>query len=168
MERKRARTGGAYEYRLSRAGEELRPVLSNIAEWGQRWARDIQDEDLDPGWLVWNIHRRLNTAEMPRGRTVIQFAFTDAPRNHRYFWLVADSGAVEVCLKHPGYPVDLHVRTTVRVMAEAWRGIRSLKQEIRAARIELEGKQALRRAFPRWLLLSAYAPIKRQRRNAPA
>ena len=163
LERRKGRDRDAHEYFLTEAGRELKPVITQIGEWGQRWARDIRPEDLDPGWLVWNMHRRLNTAEMPRGRTLIRIEFTDAPRNHRNFWLLATDGAVEVCLKPPGYAVDLSVRTTVRVMAEVWRGIRSLREELRADSVELEGRSELRRAFPRWLLLSVYAPIRRAR-----
>jgi DNA-binding HxlR family transcriptional regulator len=161
IERKQSADSGGYEYVLTKAGEELKPVLTGIGEWGQRWARDIRPEDLDPGWLVWNVHRRLNKAQLPPVRTVIQIEFTDRPKSGRYFWLLCDSGNVDVCLKHPGYTVDLHVRTTVRVFAETWRGIRSLRQEIRAGSIDLEGTVALRRAFPNWLLLSAYASIAR-------
>jgi hypothetical protein len=112
---------------------------------------------------VWNMRRRLNTAEMPDGKTVIQIEFTDGPKGGRHFWLVNDSGEVEVCLKHPGYTIDLHLRTTVRVLAETWRGIRSVRQEIRSGSILLYGKASLRSAFPNWLLLSAYAPIARKR-----
>ena len=158
-----AGSGDVLEYVLTPAGLELKLVLRQIGEWGQRWARDIRPEDLDPGWLVWNMRRRLDVAALPPGRTVIKLEFTDAPRNHRHFWLVNQDGEVEVCLKHPGFPDDLEVRTSLRVLAEAWRGIRSLRQEISAGRIRVEGKPALRRAFPGWLLLSVYAPIKRQR-----
>ena len=148
-------------YVLTAAGEELRPVLAGIAGWGQRWARDIRDEDLDPGWLVWTMHRRLNTAVMPPGRTVIQICFIDAPAHQRGFWLVCADGEVEVCLKPPGFEVDLTVTTRVRALAEVWRGIRPLDSEIRAGHIRVEGTTRLRRAFPGWLLLSAHASIKR-------
>jgi DNA-binding HxlR family transcriptional regulator len=163
IERKKSTEGGGYEYVLTKAGQELRAVLTGIGEWGQRWARDIRPEDLDPGWLVWNVHRRLNTAELPAGKTVIQIEFTDRSKDGRYFWLVCNRGNVEVCLKHPGYSIDLHVRTTVRVFAESWRGIRSVREEISAGSIGLDGKASLRRAFPKWLLLSAYASIPRMR-----
>jgi DNA-binding HxlR family transcriptional regulator len=163
VEKRRSGTSGIHEYHVTRAGMELKPIISQIGTWGQRWARNIRPEDLDPGWLVWNIHRRLNSAEMPAGRTVIQIEFSDQARAHRYFWLINNDGDVEVCLKHPGYDVDLAVFTTVRVMGEVWRGIRSLRQEIRAGSIRLDGKSSLRRAFPKWLLLSVYAPIKRKR-----
>lgn len=149
-------------YALTAAGEELRPVLAGIASWGQRWARDIRAEDLDPGWLVWAMHRRLNTAAMPSGRTVIQICFTDAPTHQRSFWLVCAEDNVEVCLKPPGFDTNLTVTTGVRVLAEVWRGIKLLDSEIRAGRIRVAGPTQMRRAFPSWLLLSAYASIKRQ------
>lgn len=101
---------------------------AGIGTWGQRWARDIRPEDLDPGWLVWNEHRRLNTAGMPPGRTVIHIEFTDGPRNGRYFWLVSNDSRVEVSLKNPGYAVDIDMRTTVQVLAESWRGIRPVRR----------------------------------------
>jgi hypothetical protein len=163
VERRQSNDAGIYEYVLTKSGQELKPVLTGIGEWGQRWARDIRAEDLDPEWLVWNIHRRLNTTTMPGGRTVIQIEFTDGPRDARYFWIVSNNGEVDVCLKDPGYTIDLHVHTTVRVLAEAWRGIRSIRQEVRSGSIRLDGKAPLRRAFPNWLLLSVYAPIPRGR-----
>ena len=149
-------------YVLTAAGEELRPVLAGIAAWGQRWARDFRHEDLDPGWLVWAMHRRLNTALMPPGRTVMQICFSDAPAHQRSFWLVCMDGNVEVCLKPPGFDVDLLVHARVRALAEVWRGIRPLDSELRAGRIRVEGPTKMRRAFPAWLLLSPYASIKRQ------
>jgi DNA-binding HxlR family transcriptional regulator len=149
-------------YALTAAGEELRPVLAGIAGWGQRWARDFRDDDLDPGWLVWTMHRRLNTAVMPRGRTVIQFCFSDAPAHQRSFWFVCAEGNVEVCLKPPRFDVDLLVTSRVRALAEVWRGIRPLDAELRTGRIRVEGPTNLRRAFPGWLLLSPYASIRRQ------
>lgn len=148
-------------YRLTQAGEELRPVLSSIGTWGQRWARDIGEQDLDPGWLVWAMHRRLDTRAMPTGRTVIGIVFSDAPARARRFWLVCTHPEVEVCLQHPGFDEDLLVTTPVRTLAEVWRGLRPLGPEIRAGRIALQGKAALRRAFPGWLLLSVYAGVKR-------
>ncbi|MEQ1618482.1 MAG: helix-turn-helix domain-containing protein [Terricaulis sp.] len=158
----RRRKEGASVYALTGAGEDLRPVLASIGAWGQRWARDIRPEDLDPGWLVWAMHRRLDTAAMPPGRTVIEIVFKDAPGQRRY-WLVSQGGNVDVCIKPPGFDTDVTMRVGLRAMAEIWRGLRPIAEEIRAGRLHLEGKAPLCRAFPRWLLLSAYAPIKRNR-----
>jgi len=162
VERKMSTRGP--QYCLTEAGQSLRPVVTSIGEWGQRWARDIRPEDLDPGWLVWMMHRRLNTAAMPPGRTVIQIEFADAPAKQRRFWLVHYRGKVDVCLKDPGYDTTVRVSTRVRTLAEVWRGIRSAKDELRAGHIHLDGASVDCRAFPRWLLLSAYASIERAAR----
>ncbi|HEX7082397.1 MAG TPA: helix-turn-helix domain-containing protein [Gammaproteobacteria bacterium] len=163
VERHASSAGRGFDYRLTRAGHDLQPVVASIGEWGQRWAREIRPDDLDPGWLVWNIHRRLNTAAMPAGRTVIEIELVDAPRSERRFWLVHEDGNVDVCLKDPGFEVDVTVSTTVRVLAEVWRGVRAIGDELRAGRLRIAGSPRHCRAFPRWLLLSAYASIKRER-----
>src|SRR6188474_1861822 len=123
--------GGA-DYQLTPAGEALKPIVRSIGEWGQRWARDIESGDLDPGWLVWSMHRRLNCAAMPPGRTVIEIEFVDAPAATRRFWLVHSGGAVDVCIKDPGYEPDVRVATPLRLWAEIWRGLRPLKSALRA------------------------------------
>jgi DNA-binding HxlR family transcriptional regulator len=150
-------------YQLTEAGQELRAVIGAIGQWGQRWARDIDADDLDPGWLVWAMHRRLDTQAMPPGRTVIALTFPDAAATERHFWLVCERHQVDVCLKPPGFEADLLVTSSVRIMAEIWRGLRPLSAELRCGRVRVEGATALRRAFPRWLLLSAYASIGRPR-----
>ena len=161
IERPPARGGTARLYRLTQAGEELRPVLQSIGTWGQRWARGIEAADLDPGWLVWAMHRRIDTAAMPEGRTVIGMVFPDAAPHQRRFWFVCSREGVEVCLKSPGFDENLTVTSSVRTLAEVWRGLRQIGPEIRAGRIALSGPADLRRAFPGWLLLSVYATVKR-------
>lgn len=163
VRRPRTGSGRTPPYVLTAAGEDLRPLIAAIGAWGQRWARDIRDEDLDPGWLVWAMHRRLDTRVLPRGRTVIELDFTDVPARHRAFWLVCRDGAVDVCLRPPGFDSDLTVTTSVRTLAEVWRGLRNLGLEMRAGRVRLEGDAKLRRAFPDLLLLSAFASIERRR-----
>jgi DNA-binding HxlR family transcriptional regulator len=149
------------EYSLTEAGLLLRPVVTSIGEWGQRWARDIRSEDLDPGWLVWAMHRRLNTPAMPPGRTVIEIEFVDAPAKQRRFWLVHCDGNVDVCLKDPGYDTTVRVATRVRTLAEVWRGIRTAKDELRAGRIHLDGAVGLLPCF------SAMAVVERVRADRP-
>lgn len=161
--RTRARGQGIQPYRLTPAGEELRPVLTSIGTWGQRWARDIEAADLDPGWLVWAMHRRIDTTMMPAGRTVIAFNFEDARPHERGFWLVCTPPRVEVCVRRPGFEEDLTVTTTVRTMAEVWRGLRPIGPEIQAKRMSIDGPASLRKAFPRWLMLSAFASVVRPR-----
>jgi DNA-binding HxlR family transcriptional regulator len=158
-----AGSGQTGRYFLTPAGLELKPILTSIGTWGQRWARDIAPDDLDPGWLVWNIHRRLNLAAMPAAPVVIEIRFLDGPRGRRLYWLVRTREGVDVCLHSPGLNVDLIVETRVRILAEVWRGLRPIVGELAAGRIALHGPRELCRAFPDWLLLSAYAAVERQR-----
>ncbi len=163
IEKRASGNSGVYEYFLTPAGTELESIIKGIGSWGQRWARDIQEEDLDPGWLVWSMRNRLNVEEMPKGRTIIQFEFTDAKPKERYFWLLVNEKKVDVCVKYPGNSPDIKVTSPVIVMAEVWRGIRPIRKAIADGAIQLEGKPSVCRAFPNWLLLSQLADIKRMR-----
>lgn len=120
-------------------------------------------DDLDIAFLAWSMHRNLDSARMPPGRTVVEFQFRNAPPDGRRFWLVHENGATQMCLKSPGYEVDLQVRADLRQFIEAWRGIRNLRQEIAAGRVQVLGPPALRKQFPSWLLLSGLAPHPRLR-----
>jgi hypothetical protein len=158
-----SRKGKPRSYAVTAAGQELSPLIDSLAVWGQHWARDMCLDDLDPGFLAWSMHMRLDPARMPPGRTVLAFEFTGAPRDCRRFWLVNEGGSVDMCLKDPGYEVDVHVRADLRCFIEAWRGIRDLRAEIRARRIELIGTPSLVKRFPDWLRLSGLAVYPRLR-----
>jgi len=83
-----------------------------------------------------------------------------APRRERFYWLVVNDGNVDVCVKYSGFDSDIKIFSTIRVMAEVWRGIRSLRDEIAIGSVVLEGNSKLRKALPNWLLLSHFAPVK--------
>jgi len=148
---------GIGKYRLTDAGRELEPILMAIGRWGQRWARDLVEDDLDPAFLVWSMHLRLDVERMPEERTVIELRFSGTPKGFEHFWLVIDGGSVDMCVKPPGYEPNILVSSDIRRFVECWRGFRSLRGEIRAGRIRVRGEAKHCRAFPEWLLLSALA-----------
>jgi len=150
-------------YQLTEAGAALAPLLDQLAVWGQHWARDMCSDDLDPAFLAWSMHTRLDTARLPRERVVLAFEFTGAPRDCSRFWLVSENGAVDMCLKDPGFDVDVQLRADLRLFVEAWRGFRDLRSEIRAGRVEVLGAPALTRQLPAWLKGSSIAPYERMR-----
>lgn len=158
------RQGRGREYQLTAAGEELRPVIDRLGEWGQRWARaQIGAEDLDAGLLMWDIHRRLDLDALPSGRVVLRFDFRGAPatmRCPRTWWLVLDRPEIDLCLKDPGFPVDLVVTADLRTLTRVWMGDVPLAGALRAGSIRLEGPPALVRAFPAWLRLSSFAGVE--------
>jgi len=155
-------SGRGHEYALTEAGLELEGVVMGLGHWGQRWARDMELDDLDPRHLAWSIHLRLNAEAMPAGRTVLQFEFTETPDDCSRFWILNTDGKIDMCIEHPGFDVDLTIRSELRRFVEAWRGIRSLEAELAAGRIRVEGPRALQRALPDWLLLSALAGVERE------
>ena len=160
---RRRSDGPGKEYAVTEAARELDPVVDHLAVWGHRWARDMVDDDLDPAFLVWSMHLRLDTETMPAGRTVIEFKFSGAPTDCRQFWLINRDGEVEMCLKDPELEVDLLVTAPLRTFVEAWRGFRDMREEIAAGRIKLFGSTDHCSRFPDWLQLSMLAPYPRKR-----
>lgn len=150
-------------YQLTRAGEELMPVVQALGTWGKRWIRRRADgNDLDPGLLMWDIHRRLHVDRFPARRTVLQFDLTDAPSKTRYYWLVVDRGSVDICLKDPGFDVDLYIAVNLETMTAVWLGDIPISQAIRQNELILEGSRDLQRQFKNWLQLSHFADVERE------
>ncbi len=150
-------------YHITPAGADLGPVFEQMAIWGRQWARDLETDDLDPAFLAWSMHSRIDTAKLPSGRTVIEFDFTGTPTEFRRFWLVAEDGTIEMCLKDPGFEVDLFVHSDIRSFIDAWRGYRDLRSEIRSQQIRLEGNAVLVKRFPDLVLPDAFSSIARKR-----
>ncbi len=162
VKRAKRKNTDRYSYEVTQAGRDLEDIITNLAVWGQQWARDNNLDDLDLGFLAWSMSLRINSDLMPPGRTVLEFEFSGTPTDFRRFWLVNRDGKVDMCFKHPGYETDLLIRGDLRVFVETWRGFRDLRAEIRSSRICLTGPRELKKAFPDWLLLSMFADIKRK------
>lgn len=157
----REATGNEVRYVLTRAGQELKPVVEALGAWGIRWIGEIGDEDLDPQLLLWDMHRNINHAVVPEGRTVVQFSFTDVSPKVRYWWLVIEADDADVCDADPGYPVAVTVRAGLRPMVEVWRGDQGWSDVLRSGAVEVHGPERLRRAVPRWFTLPAVAAVPR-------
>jgi DNA-binding HxlR family transcriptional regulator len=101
---KRVPGASANEYRLTAAGEELRPIVMALGHWGARWIGSrLQPGQLDAGFLMWDVRRFVQLSEFPRGRRiVIQFSFADARPRERMWWLVVEDGSADLCRDDPG------------------------------------------------------------------
>lgn len=159
--------GRGREYALTPAGQELRPVIERFGEWGQRWVRSqLGREDLDPGLLMWDIHRRINVDRLPERRVVVRFDFRGVPRALRCpttWWLILQRPEVDLCLKEPGFEVDLVVHADVAALTRVWMGDVRLADVMRQGLIRLDGLPTFARAFPTWLALSSFAAVPRPR-----
>ncbi len=157
----RHQDGNRVHYRLSPAGRELEPIVEALGSWGIRWVPEIGDEDLDPHLLLWDIHRNIAVAELPEGRTVLSFAFSDVPVGNDRWWIVVTAEGIDVCDADPGFDVTVAVDTDLRTLTLVWRGDLTWSAAQRAGRLELHGETGACRAVPRWLTLSPLAPTPR-------
>lgn len=150
------------EYRLTRAGEELRPIVFGLGEWGARWAFDEpREEERDPELLVWWMHTRLDVSRLPDRRFVLHVRFRD---ERERFWIVVDATGPSVCTTDPGFDVDLTIEAELTAMLEVWLGRRSLRSALRDGTIAFHGPRALVRRMPDVLLLSPAAELSSSRR----
>lgn len=150
------------EYHLTRAGRELQPVIEAMGTWGRRWIRgDLQDENLDPDLLMWDMRRRIDRERAPEGRTVVHFVFRDPPRAQTDYWVVVEAEEVDLCIQDPGWGDDLTVRTDLATMTGVWMGHWPFAEALRRGDVQMRGPERLRRAFPGWLGLSLFAGVDR-------
>lgn len=154
---------GTPEYRLTRAGEELRPIIMGIGSWGQRWVEsELSLNNLDPELLIWDMHRGLNIDPLPARRTCLQFVFNNLPDDRQNYWLVADpQSGVEACYKDPGYEIDLFAECDLRTMTAIWMGLDTVQKAETDGRMVLTGKREVVSNMHEWLGLSPFASIER-------
>jgi DNA-binding HxlR family transcriptional regulator len=155
--------GNDVRYLLTPAGEELAPVVQALGAWGIRWIGNLGDEDLDPKLLLWDMHRNVDHSAAPPGRTVVRFSFADVPAKAREWWLVITSDDADVCDADPGFDVAVSVATRLRVMTRVWRGDVSWSHALRSGDLLVTGPASLRKTFPQWFSLSAFAQVPRPR-----
>ena len=158
------REPGVLEYRLTEAGEELRPVIEAIGIWGHRWVTtEATLKNLDANLLMWDIRRNINADPMPRRRSTIQFIFNDRPPSERNYWLIVEPGRdVDLCLVDPGFDVDLYVSTDLRTLTEIWLGYAAIGVMSDAGRLVLTGDRNLAADLRAWLKLSVFAKVEKK------
>ena len=153
--------GGAVEYRLSQAGEDLRPVVMSIGIWGQRWVESsLSLKNLDPSLLMWDMRRSLDPTPLPPRRCTVNFLFPEVIAAKGSWWLVIDAGTVDLCQTNPGFHIDLYVRSSLRSMTAVWMGMSTVRAEMDARQIELIGDKHIAESMQQWLGLSPFAKEK--------
>jgi len=150
------RTGDGYS--LTPAGQDLRPLVFGLADWGARYAfGDPRADELDPEVLMWWMHGRIDTGELKR-RANIEIRVSD---RRRTFWLVLEPGDVSVCYTDPGLEVDAVLASDIATLYRMWEGEFELLDAVRAGTIELSGPRWVVRGLPVWLKLSPVAEYVR-------
>ena len=155
---------GILEYRLTRSGQELMPIVLGVGRWGQRWvASQLSLKQLDAQLLMWDMRRTMQFDPPPSRRQVIQFRFPDAPAKVRSWWLIAaPEKPVDLCSIDPGFDVDLYVTSELEAMTAIWMGIETVRNASENGRMMLTGDEKLATTMQAWLRLSPFAPEERQ------
>lgn len=165
---KRVGDEGAHEYRLTAAGEELRPIVLALGHWGARWIGSrLKPGQLDAGFLMWDIRRFAKLDEFPRDRrTVIHFRFSDARPRETDWWLVVENKSADLCRDDPGHELTLIVESSVLALTDVWSGEREAPEVLRRGELRVIGPANDARRLWDWLGRSAFAPTRAERRAA--
>jgi DNA-binding HxlR family transcriptional regulator len=162
LDRLPSRTGRGSEYFLTPSGRDLESVIQSLGEWAVRW-RFVEPEPklVDPITLTWWMHRRVDRSQLPDKRVTVEFNYHGSPST--VLWLVLDNGEPSVCMKFPGFDVDLIVRTDAVSMMRVFSGQKALLAAREDGTVQISGSPALERAFGTWFLWSPFAPAVRKR-----
>jgi DNA-binding HxlR family transcriptional regulator len=148
--------GKGHEYCLTPAGEGLRAVTAALGQWGMTYTLDrIKRSDLDPALLMWGLRRRIDVSALPDRSVVLRFEFSGVPASRtkfRIMWLILGRLSVDVCMKDPGFAIDLTLRGNIRDFVEVYLGQTKWSEAGRTA-LQLDGDQKIARAFPVWTQL---------------
>jgi DNA-binding HxlR family transcriptional regulator len=160
LQRREAPRGKRTEYRLTPAGRELKGIIDAFCEWGARWAfGPPRPHELDPLVLLWWMRRRVCFDQLRRRRLVIQFDFRGGPQQR--YWLLIEPTEASICLKHPGFDVDVIVTADISALYQVWLGRVLLEEAIRTHQVHLDGTPSDVHAFPRWFARSRMAETVR-------
>jgi DNA-binding HxlR family transcriptional regulator len=154
VERRNRLDGTGADYWLTAAGSAFGPVIKELRRWGLANARDrLTPNDLDPALLLWGLRKRTDMDALPKRRIVVRFEFSGVPKSrtkYRVMWLLLDRAGVDVCVKDPGYDVDLVLRGSITNFIALYCGHASWR-EMGGRALHIEGENSLARMLPSWL-----------------
>jgi DNA-binding HxlR family transcriptional regulator len=157
----RTAVGKVWEYGLTEAGEQLRPIVMALGHWGATWIGSrLRDDELDAGLLMWDIRRFVRVDECPPHPVVIQFQLHDAHEGERAWWLVVEHGVVDLCRDDPGRELTLVVNASLRALTEVWGGDLTSEQALASGDVRVHGGQRDAERLWHWLGTSAFAPSR--------
>jgi len=164
VERRRSQSGNSWTYHLTPAGLEFVPIVEALGIWGQRWSRrELAEHEVNLDLLLWAMENSVHPDAFGGRRTLVEMQFPDQPRHKRRWWFLNENGACVLCIKEPGFDVDLYISAGLRDMIYIWRGDLPLAEAMDSRRLEAHGGTAALRALPGWLGVSTLAHVKSQR-----
>ena len=163
---RRVAVGKVWEYALTPCGEELRPIVMAMGHWGAKWIGSrLRDDQLNAGFLMWDIRRFARLEEFPPRPVVIGFQIPDARPGERTWWLIVEDGVADLCRDDPGREPTLVVEASLRALTEVWSGDLTPDRAIATRQIRVSGHKRDADRIWRWLGTSAFAPTRLQSRS---
>jgi DNA-binding HxlR family transcriptional regulator len=152
---RRDHAGGGTGYELTPAGRELAAVAVALGEWARQWGHaEIREQNLDPDFLLWDIHRDILVERLPELSVVVRIDLTGA--HEQSYWLVLERPEPSLCLVDPGMEVDISVVADTVALHRVWVGELDFAKALTNGAIALDGPPELRRAFPGWLAMGFF------------
>ena len=163
---KKPLSSGGFEYKLTKAGEKLRPIIEMMGVWGaENLMHNLTKDERDPDLLFWDIRRTVDSSILDKKkRFVAQFDVSGLSRTKRFRWLVSNNGETDLCYRDPGYEVNLMINASLKTLVDVWVGEQSLPSALSKNDICLEGTQKDKAFFKKWFVLSPFANKKTQER----
>jgi hypothetical protein len=131
-------------------------VISAFGHWGLVHSREtLKKTDLDPTYLLWGFRKRAILSALPGRRVVLRFEFSGVPANREKFrvlWLILERAGADVCLKDPGYDVDLVFRGKIADFVEVYLG-HARWRDLEGKALMVEGDRKLAKEAPSWIRL---------------
>lgn len=133
-------------YRLTPAGNALRPLIDMLGYWGTDWRVPyIDEQDRNVTHLMWSM-RNVLVGDASRGRNfVFHFNFRNVPRRDhklRQWWMILRDCEVELCYTDMGFETDMTVNADLMEFFRVVHGVKSLQQARRAGEVEIDGSGA--------------------------
>ena len=134
------------------------PIVLGFGTWGHRWAKNkITNDDLDAGFLLWDMRRRLNAEYFADERVVINVEFTDQEKHDRFWWMVIENGEIDLCFEDTGHDPDIIITTTLSVMTQIWLGYEKLEAMIEKRKLKMLGSKKHLKNISKWIGKSSFA-----------
>ncbi|WP_374300941.1 winged helix-turn-helix transcriptional regulator [Ferrovibrio sp.] len=131
-------------YRLTPAGDALRPLIDLMGYWATDWRVPYIDaEDRNVTHLMWSMRNALLGDASRGSNMVFHFRFRNVPsRDHklRQWWMILRDGEIDLCYTDMGFEVDLTVDADLLEFFRVVHGIKSLRQARRAGEVEITGR----------------------------
>lgn len=151
-----------HAYYLTTAGKELSPVIESLVVWGMRWAREnMEEEDFDASFLMFDIQRNLKPALLPDGPTVLCFQFPELQEYKQWWLLIEPNEQVDICYEDPGKDTDLYITVSLKDLVAVYMGDQDLVTSLNSGVLKIIGDPLLKHEFAKWFPISRAAQVPR-------